>query len=338
MIQNKILIDSIYINNSGGKVLLDYLIDSIIKRGFTSQFYFLLDSRGKYSYLDKIEYEFGANGETFRKRFYKKHKQRFIKVLCFGNVPPPVKLNSTVYTYFHNALLATSIKGYPLKTKVLKYFKRLYIKKKSKNTDIFLVQSTLMKNLVVKYINNTNEVKLFPFFYLKNELKEVSKKNIQFVYISDGNPHKNHNLLLDVWVELSEEGINRKLHLTVTDNYPSLVKRIEALKNDGINIENHGYTNVEKLFNKCTFLIYPSLIESFGLGLVEAVNAGLKIIAADLPYVNEVVEPSLVFNPLDKQSIMDAVKESLSNKSLKESKISIDNNINELIQLLITDK
>lgn len=333
----RILIDSIYINNSGGKVLLDYLINSIITKGCTDDFYFLLDARGQYEYLDKIEYEIGVSGEKFRKKFYIENKEKFKKVLCFGNVPPPIKLNATVYTYFHNALLATSVKGYPLKTKILKYFKRLYIKKNSSNTDLFLVQSNLMKNLVEERISSKKEVLLFPFFQLKEKPKQVIKNIVEYVFISDGNPHKNHNLLLDAWEALAKENINPKLHLTVTNNYPAVVNRIAALNKDGINLVNHGYTNVQELFNQCTFLIYPSLIESFGLGLVEAVNAGLKVIAADLSYVNEVIEPSLVFNPLDKQSIMEAVKESVTNNSLKESKISIDNKINELIDMLIKD-
>ena len=338
MTEIKILIDSIYINNSGGKVLLDYLIESIVKKGFADQFYFLLDYRGNYDYLDEIDYEIGLSDERFRKNFYNKEKQRFRKVFCFGNVPPPVKLNVQVYTYFHNALLATSVKGYPLKTKLLKYVKRLYIKKNSNNTDYFLVQSQLMKNLVKKNINSKKEILLFPFFNLKKKPKQAKKNNVEFVYISDGNPHKNHNLLLDAWIGLAEQNINPKLHLTVTKNYSKVVERIESLKNRGINLENHGYTNVEDLFNQTSFLIFPSLIESFGLGLVQAVNAGLKVIATDLPYVNEVVKPSLVFNPLDKQSIINAVKESLKNDSIKDSKIIIDNKINELIQLLITNK
>ena len=119
MLNNRILIDSIYINNSGGKVLLDYLINSIIEKGYCNKFYFLLDPRGSYEYLEKIDYERGVNSEKFRKNFYKTHKNVFKKVFCFGNVPPPIKLDIPVYTYFHNALLATSIKGYPLKTKML---------------------------------------------------------------------------------------------------------------------------------------------------------------------------------------------------------------------------
>ncbi len=333
----KILIDSIYINNSGGKVLLDYLINSIIENGSIGEFYFLLDPRGEYDYLDKIEYEIGRSSEKFREEFYHENKQRFRKVLCFGNVPPSVKLNRPVYTYFHNALLANSVKGYPMKTKLLKYIKRLYIKRKSNNTDSFLVQSQLMKNLVNRHIKPNKKVALIPFFNLEKKSKQIIKNNIEFVYISDGNPHKNHKLLLDVWGDLAKQNIKPKLHLTVTDAYPKVVNQIQSMKNSGVNLENHGYTNVDKLFDRSSFLIYPSLIESFGLGLVEAVNAGLKVIAADLPYVREVVEPSLVFNPLDKQSIIDAVKESLSNHTLKDSQIIIENKINELIDTLIND-
>ena len=39
-----ILIDAIYINNSGGKVLLEYFINHLIRIGI-DKYYFLLDKR-----------------------------------------------------------------------------------------------------------------------------------------------------------------------------------------------------------------------------------------------------------------------------------------------------
>ncbi len=332
---DKTLVDSIYINNSGGKVLLDYFVNTVIKKGFSRRFYFLLDPRGEYTYLNAIDHRLGENSEKFRKNFYVENSNGFTKVFCFGNVPPPIKLNIEVITYFHNALLAKSIKGYPLKVKILKYLKRLYIKRRILNTDMFFVQSKSMKEMMHKSLSSEVIIDVYPFYNLPLNAKYTARSNKEFVYISNGNSHKNHVLLLDVWKTLHEKNIRPKLHLTITKEYPAILKKIEVLKNEGVNIENHGYTDVEELFKISSFLIYPSLIESFGLGLVEAVNAGLKIIASDLDYVREVVQPSLTFNPYDKYSILEAVKKVTNDEPIIESRILIKNRIDELINILI---
>ena len=46
------------------------------------------------------------------------------------------------------------------------------------------------------------------------------------------------------------------------------------------------------------FLIYPSLNESLGMPLVEAVLSKCKVIASDLNYVDQVIIPSLKFTLL----------------------------------------
>ena len=99
-----LLIDAIYINNGGGKILLDYLISSL--EASELDVFYLLDERIRYKH-PKIN-----NGKVFflkanflkRQKFYLENKSRFTKVLCFGNLPPNISLNAEVYTYFHQLI------------------------------------------------------------------------------------------------------------------------------------------------------------------------------------------------------------------------------------------
>ena len=50
---------------------------------------------------------------------------------------------------------------------------------------------------------------------------------------------------------------------------------------------------LQKEYLSSEFLMFPSLTESFGLGLIEAIECGCKVIGADLPYTYEVCEPHL---------------------------------------------
>jgi glycosyltransferase involved in cell wall biosynthesis len=51
-------------------------------------------------------------------------------------------------------------------------------------------------------------------------------------------------------------------------------------------------------------MVFPSLSESFGLGLVEAMEVGCPIAASDLSYAHDVAhEAAVYFNPKDPESI-----------------------------------
>lgn len=54
-----------------------------------------------------------------RWQFYAEHKNDFDFVLCFGNIPTPIKMKCPVYTYVHNVNLLKIPKEYSLKEKLL---------------------------------------------------------------------------------------------------------------------------------------------------------------------------------------------------------------------------
>jgi glycosyltransferase involved in cell wall biosynthesis len=111
---------------------------------------------------------------------------------------------------------------------------------------------------------------------------------------------------------------------------------IELKKNMGYPITNIGFvgrTELQKAYLSSEFLIFPSLAESFGLGLIEAIECGCKVIGADLPYTYEVCEPSIIFNPTDDESFFEAFESSMK-EDIKISIPKIGNNINELINIL----
>jgi glycosyltransferase involved in cell wall biosynthesis len=126
-------------------------------------------------------------------------------------------------------------------------------------------------------------------------------------YVSDGHPHKNHLKLIAAWGQLAQQGLYPELHLTVGAAHVELLKVISLAQQQGLKVINHGYTQPSKLYAACGYQIYPSILESFGLGLIEAAQAGCAVLASDLPYVTEVIRPWKVFNPDDAASIASTV-------------------------------
>ena len=108
-------------------------------------------------------------------------------------------------------------------------------------------------------------------------------------------------------------------------------------KNKNLIIKNHvnlNETSLKKLYSQSKFLIYPSVVESFGLPLIESLEFNCKIIASKLPYVNEIVKPSLVFNPFLISSISDSIDYVIEKNNIVNSEMLIRNKIYKFIELI----
>ena len=113
----------------------------------------------------------------------------------------------------------------------------------------------------------------------------------------------------------------------------ALLNRLEEAVNAGVKIVNHGFIPTEELsvlYQQSKATVYPSYNESFGLGLVEAMEAGCDVIASDRPFVYSICEPSEVFDPKTPQFIADAVLRYETGQSRK-TKQRVKNRIDEMI-------
>jgi predicted dehydrogenase len=333
-----ILLDCIYINNGGGKILLDYLIEELEKKDL--KVLYLFDKRMKHKHpiiktSNKIIY---INSNLIsRFYYYFKNKNKFKKILCFGNIPPLIKCNAKVYTYFHQKLFLEIPSEIHFFRKLILVFKSNFFIFMIKNSDIIIVQSMVMKELLLAKISKLANTKviIIPFYsVLENDIKIERKKNT-FLYVSSGNDYKNHKNLLRAFCEFYDDNNPAELHLTVGNENKDLINKIIELSYN-YPIFNHGFIdkfNLQILYKKSNFVIFPSLIESFGLGLIEGIIYGCKIIAADLPYTYAVCQPSIVFDPLSVSSIRLAIEESQT-KNISKTVLITENRIDDLILLL----
>ena len=71
------------------------------------------------------------------------------------------------------------------------------------------------------------------------------------------------------------------------------------------------FEKVQQLYTQCV-LLFPSLLETFGLPLVEAAIANAPIVAANMPYATEVLsgyENAIFFDPHDPSQIAEIMKQ-----------------------------
>lgn len=331
-----ILIDALYINGGGAKVLLDYLISELEKT--QKEIHYLIDERitGEIQPVKSTNIlQYSKSSILSRINFYRRHRYNFSSVLCFGNLPPEIKPKAKVYTYFHQPLFLDIPENFSIRNKFFYSLKIQILHLLKNNTDLWWVQSDLIKELFTKKFHKTN-VKILPFFPpLSGECRSEKEKH-SYLYVSNAPPHKNHKILIEAFCTFFDERRVGKLILTVSKNYPEIEKIIQKKIAQKYPIENIGFVQRAELadiYGRAEYLIYPSLAESFGLGLVEAIENGCMVIGADLPYTHAVCKPSLTFNPLSVDSIVTALSLSLQNNQ-KPSENKIKNNISEIISLL----
>ena len=339
-----LIIDAIYIHESGAKSLLEYFIEQLSKK--RNDFNILFDARFTSPIINQLspnQYQFLSASEKNRTKIYKTLDNQVSTIFCFANVPPPIPIQKIpVFIYFHNVLLLSNLfdnNQYSIIGKLVLKVKVTYIQLKNKPSFQWIVQSERIKQAVSYRITvNTKNIHVLPFYRDVVSIGEKYHQIDKFIFVADGVPQKNHTILLQAWEYLYDTyQITPELHLTIPTRFTELNAAVELLKLKGIKIINHGVINkadLNLLYEQCSYLIFPSLRESFGLPVIEAVQAGCGVLAADLPYVYDVIQPSAVFNPTDAQSIAELVTKITSSNVFIPANILIENKVQEMITIL----
>jgi glycosyltransferase involved in cell wall biosynthesis len=258
-------------------------------------------------------------------------KQRDV-VLCFGNLPPLFHLKGQVSLFLQNRYLIdmVSLNHFPLKLRFRIMAERIWFRFFRSRASQIIVQSSSMNDLLeANFMMSAN---ILPFIECANEYSigegvvTDEQKLYDFIYVASGEPHKNHFNLIKAWIKLAIEDVRPSLYLTLNKDFsPELISWIEEEKAKyNLNIHNLGSLSggeVIGLYRKANALIFPSTLESFGLPLIEAKGMGLAIVASELDYVRDVVDPDESFSPNSPVSIARAVKRFLGKKENRSEPI-----------------
>jgi glycosyltransferase involved in cell wall biosynthesis len=248
----------------------------------------------------------------------KAHRQEVI--LCFGNLPPlfPQPARSVIYLQNRFLFGRHNLTGFPLGVRCRLTVERLWFKMRIKGVSEILVQTPSMAEALREETGLAARVAPLAVAPLPIEAGSIPRR-FDFLYVSSGEPHKNHRRLVEAWAILAGEGLYPTLCLTLDQSKEGeLLKWVDSkVKTHCLQVFNDGWRprrDLGRLFAESGALIYPSLFESYGLPLLEAQAAGLPIVAAELDYVRDVCSPAQTFDPLSATSIARAVKRFLGIK------------------------
>ena len=127
---------------------------------------------------------------------------------------------------------------------------------------------------------------LFPNFHSRSLL-----------YVARIEAHKNHLRLLDACEKLWREGLDFSLRLVGCKAYPDTALRvglrIQQLRWKGRKVQWDTHVSDAELHNayrECSFTVFPSLLEGFGLPIVESLWHGRPVLCGNNGALGEIAE------------------------------------------------
>ena len=324
------------VRGGGGVPLLNYIIEELDKREIQTDIHHDTSFHAtKTKYIKCYEYKHGFSKIL---SFLPRGKN----TLFFGNLPPLRKFQNS-YVFFHNPYISLPydelLKQRP--KLLIKYFlQRLYIRYFGKNVSGFICQTSEIQNQVEKIV--TVPVYVLPIFEDIKTLKLTSfSPSLDLFYPAYPHTHKNHVNLYKALKVLETRNISLTIGLTLPPNVEALLQMFSEFDTSKyITICNYGIIpkiDVLSILQSARALIFPSLRETLGLPLIEAAQLGKPIIAPHLSYIDQIVEPSLRFDPENHRSIAKAIEQFITQKNVKPAKLKIQDETSQLINLLILE-
>lgn len=148
--------------------------------------------------------------------------------------------------------------------------------------------------------------------------RALTKSSGSFICVGTLEPRKNLDIVIDAFEALWNDGIKVSLILIGRAGWlcEDLLIRIRQHPESSHRLfwfNDVGDTDLVLAYRKATALIFPSVVEGFGLPLVEALSQGLPVIASDIEVFREIAgEHVRYFPPHDMQALVRTVNEQLS--------------------------
>jgi len=316
-VRNRLLLYAPSVHTGGGFVLLKALLEAW---PFHEPLHAWLDARARERLPLPLDAEVRWTAATVASRLQSERSLAAEsgaadRVMCFHGLPPLLRSRAQVVLFLQNRIHLGQVRlaDFTLRTRLRLLFEQTISRALRRRVHTFWVQTPSMERSVRQWYGKGEvDVRVLPFALPIAATERSPEPRWDFVYVADGEAHKNHTTLLKAWQLLAQEGLHPSLALTLAPRDAALAHEVESLaRADGLRITNLGqlpHAQVLALYGNARAMIFPSRSESFGLPLVEARRSGLPVLASELDFVRDVCEPVQTFDPNSAVSIARAVR------------------------------
>lgn len=346
-----IFINSLNASLGGGKNILDNYIVELSRNKSIHNYFVLTPDFKKYCSYSTNNVHIIQINKIYKNQlffpllyFYKFPKIfRFLNIdlaINFGDIIIPSKLPQIYFFDWAYAVYdSKSIwREMNLKNYLIRKTKVSLIKKYIQNINLIIAQTESIKDRLITKLNSHN-IRVLPTpigldFNLKDNKKKfrLPKKELKFLYPASYSSHKNFRSILELGKLIDADNLPYNIVLTLKQNdsveFLNKIKDIKSI----INVSSVSIENMPSLYNQCDALFFPSLLESYGLPLVEAMAFEKPILVSDLDYAHSICgDSAFYFDPLSPNSMLEIMKSYNSNQQKLKKKLEMAKNIADSI-------
>lgn len=155
--------------------------------------------------------------------------------------------------------------------------------------------------------------------------EERTDNTVRLLYVGHLLPYKDFDTVLAALRLLADQGVRFKLYLTIArENWPAGFDRWMAnvrslqLEDRVVILGRIPADAISNLYRRCDILWFPSLCETFGWPIIEAMNCGLPIVAADTALGREMAGgAALYYPPFDAQTAAEVIRQLAEDTALR---------------------
>jgi glycosyltransferase involved in cell wall biosynthesis len=155
-----------------------------------------------------------------------------------------------------------------------------------------------------------------PIFWRRAPLDPTLANNPYFVTCGTIEPRKNHLMLLQVWRELVRRDGTTAPKLVLiggrgweNENTVDLLQRCPSIGDHVIEVAGLSTPGLKRLLDGARALLVPSFAEGYGLPVAEALAAGVRVIASDIPVFWETGGSHIMtVSPIDGEGWLETIR------------------------------
>ncbi|MDP6645134.1 MAG: glycosyltransferase family 1 protein [Rhodospirillales bacterium] len=203
-----------------------------------------------------------------------------------------------------------------------RYFRRKLMLLSAINADHIITPTMAMRDMVAQWEPSIlNKCTVNPYGTI-NDMFEPGVGNrkwredgtLRLLYVSVYYPHKVPNIISRAVQQLIDKGIDAHATITMTlrefeeMNGSALDKTVvtDAYRRGLITLGHHSYKDLPNLYGSHDVFVFPSVSETFGHPMAEAMSSGLPTVASDTPVNREICgDAALYFEPFSAQGLVE---------------------------------